>query len=111
MNADCNFLTVAISADCGEIKLDFSGRDAWALNELITAGENGCTPIDNPAPRWSGYVFKLRKAGLNIETIHETHRGDFPGTHARYVLRSQLHVVAAKHFCERDELPQVRRSA
>ena len=28
-----------------------SGRDKWALSELIEAGERGCTAIDNPAPR------------------------------------------------------------
>ena len=37
-----------------------AGRDAWALGELIGAGAAGCTPIDNPGPRWSGYIFKLK---------------------------------------------------
>jgi hypothetical protein len=32
------------------------GRDAWALLELKAANDNGCTPIDHPGPRWSGYV-------------------------------------------------------
>ncbi|MEV8468816.1 hypothetical protein AB0T83_18835 [Fluviibacterium sp. DFM31] len=70
-----------------------SGRDRWALEELRREGKKGCTPIDNPAPRWSGYVFNLRELGVEIETITETHEGDFPGHHARYVLRS---VVAPK---------------
>lgn len=71
-----------------------SGRDAWALRELIDAGPRGCTPIDNPGPRWSGYVFNLRtNQGLNIETIHEAHGGKFAGTHARYVLRSCVEVI------------------
>lgn len=74
----------------GEACVKVSGRDAWALQELLDAGEMGCTPIDNPAPRWSGYVFKLRAAGFNIETVHEVHKGPFPGTHARYVLRSRV---------------------
>jgi hypothetical protein len=39
-----------------------AGRDAWALGELITAGTEGCTPIDNPAPRWSAYVHKAKHA-------------------------------------------------
>ena len=64
------------------------GRDEWALLELMSMGELGCTPIDNPAPRWSGYVHNLRRLGVNIETIHESHRGSFPGHHARYILRS-----------------------
>lgn len=66
------------------------GRDAWALLQLVNAGEKGCTPIDNPAPRWSAYILKLRKAGFIIETLHEAHKGPFPGTHARYVLRSRV---------------------
>jgi len=65
-----------------------SGRDRWALEELRKAGANGCTPIDKPAPRWSAYVFNLRGLGVDIETITEPHEGDFPGHHARYVLRS-----------------------
>jgi hypothetical protein len=28
-----------------------AGRDAWALGELILAGSEGCTPLDNPGPR------------------------------------------------------------
>lgn len=66
------------------------GRDAWALKHLIEAGENGCTPIDQPAPRWSQYIFKLRGFGFVIETIHESHVGPFAGSHARYVLRSRV---------------------
>ena len=45
------------------------GRDAWALLELKSANDNGCTPIDDPGPRWSGYVHKLRKVGIVIEKI------------------------------------------
>jgi Winged helix domain len=72
-----------------------TGRDAWALLELAKAGPWGCTPIDNPGPRWSGYVFKLKRHhGLDIETMHEGHEGQFPGTHARYVLRSAVEVVS-----------------
>lgn len=59
------------------------GRDRWALENLINAGDAGCTPIDNPAPCWSAYVFKLRSFGVNIETVHEKHEGFFSGTHAR----------------------------
>lgn len=72
------------------------GRDAWALTNLIRAGERGCTPIDTPGPRWSHYVFKLRRAGFVIETIHEDHGGPFAGTHARYVLRSVVTIITEK---------------
>lgn len=80
----------------GQIKT-FKGREAWALNELIRAGANGCTPINNPAPRWSHYVFLLRRSGLNVETVDERHGGAFAGTHARYVLRTKLEVLAVEH--------------
>lgn len=63
------------------------GRNRWALEELRKAGGKGCTPIDNPAPRWSAYVHNLRELGLNIDTITEPHGGDYAGHHGRYVLR------------------------
>lgn len=69
------------------------GRDAWALLHLIRAGERGCTPITTPGPRWSHYVFKLRRAGFIIETIDENHGGPFAGSHARYVLRSRVTIL------------------
>lgn len=69
------------------------GRDAWALQNLMTAGKRGCTPIDHPGPRWSHYVFKLRRMGFVIETIHEDHGGPFAGTHARYVLHSDVTIL------------------
>lgn len=65
-----------------------TGRNAWALLALWKAGTQGVTPIDTPAPRWSGYVHNLRRAGVPIETVHEKHGGPYPGTHARYVLRA-----------------------
>ena len=79
------------------------GRDAWALLELVKAGPKGCTPIHNPGPRWSGYVFNLKRThGLNIETRHEAHRGDFPGTHARYVLLSPVEILQRSDIAERE---------
>ena len=69
------------------------GRDAWALCALIEAGARGCTPIDAPAPRWSAYVFNLRRMGFDIETLHEPHGGPYAGTHARYVLRSTVRLL------------------
>lgn len=76
------------------------GRDAWALLKLIASGEKGVTPIDTPGPRWSGYVHNLRKQGVTIETVNESHAGPFPGTHARYILRSEVEILAQRH-CER----------
>lgn len=72
-----------------------AGRDAWALIELIRTGEQGCTPIDTPGPRWSGYVHHLRhEHGLIIETVTERHGGPFSGNHARYVLRSKVRLLS-----------------
>jgi hypothetical protein len=41
--------------------LELAGREEWALSHLLAAGAAGCTPIDQPGPRWSDYVFKLKK--------------------------------------------------
>lgn len=63
-------------------RMHLVGRNAWTLSELVRAGAKGCTPITNPAPRWSAYVHRLRHDyGLDIETIHEAHSGPFPGNH------------------------------
>jgi hypothetical protein len=70
--------------------LELSGREEWALSSLISAGNHGCTPIDSPGPRWSDYVFKLRRRGIDIATITEAHSGPYAGHHARYVLRSKV---------------------
>lgn len=71
-----------------------TGRDAWALSRLIMAEKGGVTPLSEPTgPRWSAYVHKLRRFGIEIETITETHGGAFPGTHARYVLRSDVQLL------------------
>ena len=88
-------IKVGLFDDAGDVTttLVFEGRNAWALNQLISAGQRGCTPIDNPAPRWSHYVYKLRRGGIDVETIHEAHGGQFAGHHARYVLRSKLRVL------------------
>ncbi|UWQ14195.1 hypothetical protein K3556_15000 [Aliiroseovarius sp. M344] len=74
-------------------RLALKGRNAWAMLQLVHAGKRGCTPINNPAPRWSAYVHNARKFGVNIETIHEKHGGAFPGTHARYVLHDDVRVI------------------
>lgn len=73
-----------------------SGRDRWALECLLGAGNKGCTPIDHPGPRWSGYVFNLRELGISIETMTEAHAGPFKGTHARYVLQSVVTPISGR---------------
>ncbi len=70
--------------------LHLKGRNCWAMKELLRAGSDGCTPINNPAPRWSAYIHNLRKFGVAIETITERHDGGYPGNHARYILQAQV---------------------
>ncbi len=71
----------------------FVGREAWTLRRLVEGGRRGVATIDHPAPRWSHYVYKLRKAGLSISTDYESHKGDFPGKHGRYRLETAVTVV------------------
>ena len=71
-----------------------TGRDAFALDELLAAGLKGCTPITPPAPRWSAYVRALRtECRLQIETVAEPHGGQFAGHHAKYILRSPVEII------------------
>lgn len=71
---------------------NLAGREAWAMNELALAGDDGCTPITRPAPRWSAYIHLLRRRGFAIKTITEPHGGAFAGHHARYVLCDKVTV-------------------
>jgi hypothetical protein len=77
-----------VSSEGYTFRIVVTGRTRWALEELRKAGLRGCTPIDNPAQRWSAYIHELRELGVEIETITEPHEGAFPGWHGRYVLRS-----------------------
>jgi hypothetical protein len=74
--------------------LELAGREEWALSHLLAVGASGCTPISHPGPRWSDYVFKLRKRGLDIATLTVHHNGPFAGTHGRYILRSKVERLA-----------------
>lgn len=79
----------------GAFTIYVKGRTRWALERLIAAGPRGCTLIEQPAPRWSAYIHKLRELGVAIETLHETHAGAFPGHHGRYVLRCDVRRAGA----------------
>ncbi|WP_422121121.1 winged helix domain-containing protein [Paragemmobacter straminiformis] len=76
--------------DGAPFKVSVKGRVRWAVERLIAAGEKGCTPLHQPAPRWSGYIREARLLGLEIETVTEKHGGDYPGHHGRYVLRCKV---------------------
>ena len=87
---------IRIKARIGDREQTFRGRKAWCLDRLLNAGPRGVTPLEYPAPRWSDYVFKLRRDGLTVETITEKHGGPYSGDHARYVLRTPVTVIEAE---------------
>jgi hypothetical protein len=76
----------------GPIRM-FRGRFAWTLAHLINAGTKGISTIERPAPRWSHYVFRLRRDGVQIETRTEPHGGTYSGHHGVYVLSSPVEVL------------------
>ncbi|MGX6646467.1 winged helix domain-containing protein [Maricaulaceae bacterium MS644] len=88
------FATFPRERERGRPGVLLTGRDAWALEKLAQAGPKGVTPITTPGPRWSAYVFNLRRLGFNIETRNERHGPPFAGTHARYVLHEVVSIRA-----------------
>ena len=76
--------------DAAPVTIAVCGRVLWALERLAGVGPKGCTPIIEPGPRWAAYVHTLCGLGAPIETVHKEHGGNFPGTHARYVLRATV---------------------
>lgn len=70
-----------------------NGRLGWTVFQLAKAGNRGVTPLEVPAPRWSGYVHDLRKLGIPIETRMEPHEGMYAGHHARYTLAPDVVVT------------------
>jgi len=87
--------TITIRLPSGTEKT-FEGREAWALRHLINAGPVGITTLDQPAPRWSHYIYKLRQAGLVITTQHEPHGGTYSGHHGRYRLEVAVSILPSE---------------
>jgi hypothetical protein len=69
-------------------------RATWFLDELVKAGTAGVTTIDYPGVRVGDCILKLRKAGVDVQTIYEPHDGEFAGRHGRYILRSRVELLA-----------------
>lgn len=82
--------------DGGSFVIRVEGRQEWTLRALIEAGPTGVTPIDRLAPRWSDYVFRLRKLGVPIETIWHEHGGEYSGKHGIYVLHADVEPAVAE---------------
>jgi len=76
-------------------RLTLKGRNRWAMLRLIEAGKAGCTPIKQPAPRWSAYIHNLRNMGVEIKTDIVRHGGTFAGNHGVYILLSEAAIVLA----------------
>jgi hypothetical protein len=67
------------------------GRDAWMLGKLVQAGAKGCATLEQPAPRTSHYIWKLRHTyGIAISSVEEEHGGPFAGHHVRYILQQRV---------------------
>ena len=76
-----------------ETKHQIEGAYALTLRMLARIDARLMTPIDHPGPRWSGYVHKVRKLGLQIEAMTERHGGPFAGHHARHIPRSRICIL------------------
>ena len=72
------------------IPLTLTKRAEFFLEEMLGAGAEGITTIDYPGVRVGDAIFKLRKAGVAIDTAYEQHGGEFAGNHGRYILRSKV---------------------
>jgi hypothetical protein len=95
LEGDLENISTISAIRCDNCKiLEARGRESWALSQLIIAGPRGLTVLERPAPRWSHYIYLLRRRGLVIETIDERHGGVYPGRHGRYRLLTPVKVVA-----------------
>jgi hypothetical protein len=78
------------STDGTAYDVTVNGWTRCVLESLIQAGERGCSCFSHPLQNWSDFILPLRRLGIQIEVHMEPHFGDFPGTHARYVLADKL---------------------
>jgi hypothetical protein len=102
---------IAITVNDGARDLRLVGREAYTLDKLLEYGASGLSSIEQIGPRISHYIYKLRKAGLTIETREEKHVGAFMGWHGRYVLHAQLRVVERVREREKRSGKGVRHAA
>lgn len=72
------------------------GRPRWTLKPLLQAGLKGFKPITQLGPRSPDYMVERGKAGSDIGPIHQSHDGQSPSTHARYVIPLRGHSQRAK---------------
>lgn len=85
-------VTVRIEPDGRTMRLD--GRAAWMMRKLVEVGKRGVSPLDLPTGvRVAHYIFLLRREGFIVSTEHESHGGQFPGTHALYRLETEVTIL------------------
>jgi hypothetical protein len=68
-------------------------RAMFLLDALVKAGASGITTIEFPGVRVSTGILHLRRAGLEVQTLYESHEGEFAGRHGRFVLRSRVELI------------------
>ena len=74
--------------------ISLTGRPAWLLFRLIDAGSAGLTASDLPSGlRVSGYVHRLRRSGIDVNTTYEANTNEFGGSHGRYALASIVNSI------------------
>lgn len=73
---------------------ELEGHIGWTMAQLANAGAQGVATIENPAPRWSAYVYSLRKLEIQIETEMEPNYSHYPGQYTRYRLVCGVNVNA-----------------
>jgi hypothetical protein len=74
------------------------GQEARTLNALSAAGSQGITSLEMSswALRLAHYAMKLRRLGLEIETVKEDHHKPVKGWHARYVLKTPVEILSGQ---------------
>ncbi|MCZ8081102.1 MAG: hypothetical protein O9289_07265 [Rhodobacteraceae bacterium] len=93
-DSEWNVATFTVKREGAEaVTITVVGRVHWVLERLIKEGKKSCKPNDNAAPHWTSCVYKLRYAGVHVETVKEPHTKVFAATHARYVLRDSMERV------------------
>ena len=86
-------------------EIEVTGRIGQTLKALVAAGPKGVTALDlaNWAVRLSHYIWVLRRRhGLDIATFEESHGGDYPGRHGKYVLKSTVQLIDVGTDAEAD---------
>ena len=80
---------ILVTRDDGKPSFTVSGQTAKAITALVLAGQHGVTALEvsSWAFRFAAYCHLLRRHGLDIQTLKESHKG---GWHGRHVLHTAV---------------------